>query len=142
MQTSSPQIKTIHTEYCRLVGTTEHEFPLTSSRWFAIDHWLFMGNTIDDLRLVVRHIQRGIKAGKRYNGALKFANLFDVDNFTDEKVTAKAVIRNTKPPVPQEKARYLPPLSTDTVKAVGRVMATSAQITELLKAAHAAADNP
>lgn len=136
----SPQIKTIHLEYCRLVGTTEHEFPLTMARVFAIDHWLYSGNTLEDLRLVIGHIQRGIKAGKRFSGALKFHNLFDVDAFTEEKVTAKAVARNTKPPVPPEKSRYLPTLSTDTANAVGQVMATSAQITELLKAAHAAAD--
>lgn len=135
----SPQIKAVHEEYCRLVGTTEREFPMTYPRIFAIDHWIFMGNTIEDLRLVIGHIQRGIKAGKRFAGALKAHNIFDVDKFTEEKVMAKGALRNAKPP-PSIKDRYAPTMPTDTAKPVGRVMATSAQITELLKAAHAAAD--
>lgn len=118
MQTPSPTINQLHAEYARMIG--DPAFPNNLWRVLAWDSWLGRGYTLSDLRLVVEHIQRGIKTGKRNEGALRFRRLIeDMGNFDEELAMARAETRNQRPP-PDPKAsvvRALPTLAQTITKA-------------------------
>lgn len=138
MQTTSPIVHQFHEAYSQ---ATNFRLPLNYDR---IDWWERLagqGVTLEDLKLVLRYLQFQIAKGKRFDGCLRFSNLIGYANRFDEELgLARAWARNAKPP-PTVKDRYAPPMNLNTSKTAGQVMATSAQITELLKAAHAAADH-
>lgn len=93
---NEPEIRRLHKGYCDLVG----ELPLTLDRIYWWGQWLKNGWTCVELRLVVEHLQRGIKDGRRFPGSLRWSRLIqDAENFGEELILAKAEMRNHKKPV-------------------------------------------
>lgn len=94
-------IDQLHIEYCRLI---QGQLKLTLDRQYWWGQWKSRGFTMEDLRLVIGHLQRGIKDGKRYPGSLKWSHLIQqTDSFEEELNVARAEKRNLKP-APSPKA--------------------------------------
>ena len=91
---TTDQTQALHARYEALTGLS---LPW-SMRWhFAWEQWLVHGYTEVDLELVVAYIKRGIKARRRYPGALRFKNLIEnYDNFAEELGMARADARARK----------------------------------------------
>lgn len=133
METETPKIEALHQLYCDLVG---YRLGLSLERHYWWSHWIGRSFVADDLRLVIQHIQKGIKNGSRHAGALKWSNLIrDVDHFEEELQEARAFQRNV-PPKPMIKDKWLPK-SPDTARHVSEIMP---DISELVKAAHEACE--
>lgn len=104
MKDETPQIRELHGLYCQLVGCT---LTLTMDRLYWWTAWQAHGWKADDLRLVVRHILKGIKEGHRHFGALKFTNLVaDATRFEEELCECQAEARNLKPS-PSHKEQFI-----------------------------------
>lgn len=81
------------------VSLTGRDIPLDiqgvrAHQWFD---WAAEGFTDDDLRLVVAHVRKGIRDGRRNEGALKFVNLIGEPlRFGEDLAEAKALARVPK----------------------------------------------
>jgi hypothetical protein len=74
-------VQDIHHLYCRLTG---QQLSLRYDRerlWFE---FLRSGFTSQELRHVVRYLQKEIRAGRRNVGALKLSNLLQLDLFEED----------------------------------------------------------
>jgi hypothetical protein len=74
-------VKNIHRLYCQLTG---QQLPLRYDRerlWFE---FLRAGFAPEELRRVVRYLQKEIRAGRRNVGALKLSNLLQLDRFEED----------------------------------------------------------
>jgi hypothetical protein len=74
-------VKDIHRLYCELTG---QQLTLRYDRqrlWFE---FLRAGFTAQELRHVVRYLQKEIRAGRRNVGALKLSNLLQLDRFEED----------------------------------------------------------
>lgn len=100
------QIDAYAAAYCRLTGFALSHRGVFDHRTRAWYEFIRAGHSLEDLELVVRWIQRGIREGKRQPGALRFSNLVErPDLFGEEVQLAKAEKRNAKPaPSPRDKA--------------------------------------
>ncbi len=96
------EIDALHAEYLRLVGG---DLTLSMDRIYWWGQWRLKGWGIEELRLVIGHIQNGIKAKRRNLGALKWSNLIQqIDRYEEEIIEARAEKRNAKPHVtPKER---------------------------------------
>lgn len=111
---NEPEIHRLHKAYCDLVG----DLPLTLDRIYWWGQWLKNGWTYVELRLVVEHLQRGIKDGKRFPGSLRWSRLIqDAENFGEELILAKAETRNRRKPTAKERvlAQYERPVGEGAV---------------------------
>ncbi len=98
MTLTESEIAALHDAYCRL--TQQEGLPLRFDRqrwWFE---WCRAGFTLDDLKLVVRYLKKGIADRKRNPGSLKFSNLIvQVDKFEEDLFEARRVLKvRPKPP--------------------------------------------
>ncbi|MFZ0711731.1 MAG: hypothetical protein WAM53_16960 [Terrimicrobiaceae bacterium] len=74
-------VKDIHRLYCQLTG---QQLTLRYDRerlWFE---FLRAGFAPQELRRVVRYLQKEIRAGRRNVGALKLSNLLQLDRFDED----------------------------------------------------------
>lgn len=97
------RIHAVHQLYSQLTGQT---LPLRYHRermWWEL---LRAGYTPHDLRLVIRYLQREIRAGRRNVGALKLSNLLQLDRFEEDLQISR--VRLTPPP-PPPRPRPAPP---------------------------------
>lgn len=99
------QIDAYAAAYCRLTGFALSHRGVFDHRTRAWYEFIRAGHSLDDLELVIRWIQRGIRLGTRRTGALRFSTLIErPDLFGEEVQLAKAEKRNVKPsPSPREK---------------------------------------
>ena len=111
------QIQSLHSLFCALTGATLL-LDMERERWWF--EWQRRGFKEDDLRLVIAHIQAGIKRGQRKLGALKFHNLIEMaDRFEEEKWEAQAeknLLKKAARPVralPQRPDGRLLPLASE-----------------------------
>jgi len=77
----APAVKDIHRLYCQLTG---QQLTLRYDRerlWFE---FLRAGFAPQELRRVVRYLQKEIRAGRRNVGALKLSNLLQLDRFEED----------------------------------------------------------
>lgn len=80
---------------------------LTLDRIYWWQVWKARGFSMNDLGVVINHLQRGIKDGKRYPGSLKWSHLIQqADSFEEELNEARACTRNLKPP-PSHKEAFI-----------------------------------
>lgn len=128
----------IHAHYCRLSG---RDIPYHLNMDYAWSLWLSR-YTLTDLELVIRYIERGIAAGTRQPGALKWRNLiWDLDRFADDLGEAKAVARNTRPPmtpkqqVVKEFTRTSPETNDAPAKSVSQIMPDMKKLFESMRKA-------
>lgn len=110
MHSHTPEIVALHHEYRALTGM---DIGLDFCRERQWADWMRKGWTRDDLSLVVNHLKKGIREGKRNMGALKFHNLIgQIDFFEEDLSVARAEQR--KPYVPNNDRQSV-------LKATGRV---------------------
>ena len=98
-------IQALHQLYTHLTGQM---LPLRYHRerlWWDLLH---AGYTPHDVRLVIRYLQREIRAGRRNVGALKLSNLLQLDRFEEDLQISR--VRLTPPP-PPPRPRPAPPAS-------------------------------
>lgn len=88
-------IKQLHQAYCQLTG---FELSMAYDRERFWYEYLKAGFNQEDLRLVLIHLKRGIRAKERNPGCLKFSNLIQpLQDFEMELVVARAHSRNNRP---------------------------------------------
>lgn len=101
MKDITPQASKLMDIYNAVTG---YNLPLTMQRIFSWDAWMAKGYTGDDLCLVIRHIQFGIRKGTRQEGGLRFSNLIqDTERFGEELGMARAETRQRKHTTPRER---------------------------------------
>jgi hypothetical protein len=61
---------------------------------------LARGYDLDDLRRLILYLQREIRAGRRYVGALKLSNLLQPDRFEEDLALSHVRLRPPEPPAP------------------------------------------
>lgn len=93
----SGAIARAHALYSELTGQS---LPLHLERqrqWALI---LAQGYGLDDLRRLILYLQREIRAGRRYVGALKLSNLLQLDRFEEDLALTRVQLRPPSPPPP------------------------------------------
>jgi hypothetical protein len=98
------QIAGAHQLYCQLTGQNLRLGYDRERQWYQ---WLRAGFTLQDLRHVITYLQREIREGRRYIGALKLSNLLQLDRFEEDLNIRRARLYPTPPTPP----KILPPLS-------------------------------
>jgi len=85
-----------HQLYCQLTG---QRLPMRFDRqrqWFEL---LRAGFTLQQIRRVIRYLQREIREGRRNVGALKLSNLLQPDRF-EEDLAISSIVLEPPPPKP------------------------------------------
>ena len=95
----SGAIARAHALYAELTGQT---LPLHLERqrqWALI---LAQGYGLEDIRRLIIYLQREIRAGRRYVGALKLSNLLQLDRFEEDLALTRLQLRppSATPPSP------------------------------------------
>ena len=93
----SDAIARAHALYTELTG---QRLPLHLERqrqWALI---LAQGYGLEDLRRLILYLQREIRAGRRYVGALKLSNLLQLDRFEEDLALTRLRLRPPSPPPP------------------------------------------
>lgn len=75
------RIAQAHALYCHLTGQAVSLRFERERLWYEL---LQTGVTLDDLRRVIGYLQREIREGRRYVGALKLSNLLQPDRFEED----------------------------------------------------------
>ena len=91
----APHIQALHQLYSQLTGQM---LPLRYHRermWWEL---LRAGYTPQEVRLVIRYLQREIRAGRRNVGALKLSNLLQLDRFEEDLHISHVRLRPELPP--------------------------------------------
>lgn len=95
------QIKSIHALYGALTSNWLHLDMNRERIWYEF----LKRFTEEDLRLVIAHLQTGIKKGYRYMPCLRFSRLIEpLDHFEEQLNEARANSRNNKPQSNREQA--------------------------------------
>jgi len=124
------RILALHGRYVDLTGYPLNCTPPREWAWFE---WIKGGFTAADLEIVIRHLNRGIRAGQRYPAALRFSNLIgDLERFEEDLAMAKAVSRKS---APTARAQIL----SDTGRPPDSDAAPAREISEILKSPEFAA---
>lgn len=93
------QITAAHQLYCQLTGQSLRLGFDRERQWYE---WLRAGFTLEDLRRVIAYLQREIRQGRRYVGALKLSNLLQPDRFEEDFNIGR--VRLSPPPPPPRPA--------------------------------------
>ena len=108
-------IARLHALYCQLTGLV---IPLDMQRetiWFE---WQRRGHGEPELRVVVAHLQRGIREQRRNPGALKFRNLIGMPDYFEEDLAEARAARRAYQSRPQgDKQSVLKATNRDTTPA-------------------------
>jgi hypothetical protein len=99
------RIAQAHALYCQLTGQTLSLRFERERMWYEL---LQTGVSLDDLRRVIRYLQREIREGRRYVGALKLSNLLQPDRF-EEDLHISRVRLHPQPHTPRPTAPNRPP---------------------------------
>lgn len=118
------QIGALHAAYVEITGM---EIRCDYARVSAWQEFIKRGFTLDDIKLVVFEIRRGISTRSRHVGALRFSNLIvNIEYFEEELAMARANMRSRRPPM-TEKDKLLKQTgrateTTGTARTVGTVI--------------------
>ena len=109
------QIQQAHALYCELTGQKLRLVYDRERAWYEVLH---AGFTLEDLRAVIRYLQREIRHDRRNVGALKLSNLLRVDQFEEDLNISRVRLQGspapkssppqgpqTPAPTPEEQAR-------------------------------------
>ena len=97
-----------HQLYCQLTGQTLRLAFDRERMWYEL---LRAGFSLEDLRAVITYLQREIRAGRRYVGALKLCNLLQPDRFEEDLQISRVRLRAPPPPSAQSTPPPPPALS-------------------------------
>lgn len=81
MSPTPAHILQAHQLYCELTGQTLRLGFDRERLWYEL---LRQGFTLEEVRRVVTYLQREIRLGRRYPGALKLSNLLRLDRFEED----------------------------------------------------------
>jgi hypothetical protein len=95
-----------HQLYCQLTGQTLRLGYDRERMWYEL---LRAGVSLQDLRTVITYLQREIRAGRRYVGALKLCNLLQPDRFEEDLQISRVRLHAPAPPPPNRPAPPPPP---------------------------------
>jgi hypothetical protein len=110
MNPASPDAAAVlqaHQLYCQLTGQTLRLAFDRERLWFEL---LRAGYSLDDLRRVIRYLQREVQAQRRNVGALKLSNLLQPDRFEEDLQISR--VRLAPPPPPAPTCAQAKPLDT------------------------------
>jgi len=96
-QVIAAAITAAHQLYCQLTGQNLRLGLDRERMWYQP---LRAGFSLQDLRSVVTCLQREIRAGRRYVGALKLSNLLQPDRFEEDLQISRVRLRPPPPPPP------------------------------------------
>ena len=105
---AAARIQAVHQLYTQLTGQTLSLRYDRERLWWDLLH---AGYTPQDVRAVIRYLQREIRAGRRNVGALKLSNLLQLDRFEEDLQISR--VRLTPPPPPPPPRPVPPPLPSD-----------------------------
>jgi hypothetical protein len=100
---AAARIQAVHHLYTQLTGQSLSLRYDRERMWWEL---LRAGYTPQDVRAVIRYLQREIRAGRRNVGALKLSNLLQLDRFEEDLQISR--VRLTPPP-PPPRPRPAPP---------------------------------
>lgn len=80
-QVDAARIAQAHALYCQLTGQSVSLRFDRERLWYEL---LRSGVSLEDLRQVITYLQREIRNGRRYAGALKLSNLLQPDRFEED----------------------------------------------------------
>jgi len=86
-----------HQLYCQLTGQSLRLGFDRERMWYEL---LRAGFSLQDLHAVITYLQREIRAGRRYVGALKLCNLLQLDRFEEDLQISRVRLRPPTPPAP------------------------------------------
>jgi hypothetical protein len=89
-----------HQLYCQLTGQSLRLGFDRERMWYEL---LRAGFSLQDLHAVITYLQREIRAGRRYVGALKLCNLLQLDRFEEDLQISRVRLR------PRHRRRLAPP---------------------------------
>jgi hypothetical protein len=131
-------IVTLHALYGQITGMSIRLDMARESQWFE---FIRRGHGEQELRDVVAHLRRGIRAGERRDACLKFSNLVgQVDYFEEDLALARAKARGRTFAVHGDKAAVLRATGRDTrindrgPRAVGQILQTPSNSDEAKRA--------
>lgn len=110
----SDAIARAHALYSEITG---QRLPLHLERqrqWALI---LAQGYDLEDLRRLILYLQREIRAGRRYVGALKLSNLLQLERFEEDLALTRLQLRPPDPPPPSPPS---PPIADPAEEAAAR----------------------
>ena len=105
---AAARIHAVHQLYTQLTGQSLSLRYGRERMWWDLLH---AGYTPQDVRAVIRYLQREIRAGRRNVGALKLSNLLQLDRFEEDLQISR--VRLTPPPPPPPPRPVPPPLPSD-----------------------------
>lgn len=89
------QIQQAHALYCELTGQKLRLAYDRERAWYELLH---AGFTLEDVRAVIRYLQREIRHERRNVGALKLSNLLRVDQFEEDLNISRVRLRPPSAP--------------------------------------------
>lgn len=90
------RIAQAHALYCQLTGQSLSLGFQRERSWYEL---LQSGISLDDLARVIRYLQREVRQGRRYVGALKLSNLLQPDRFEEDLHISRVHLHPQSPPV-------------------------------------------
>lgn len=84
-----------HQLYCQLTGQRLTMRFDRQRQWFEL---LRAGFTLQQIRRVIRYLQREIREGRRNVGALKLSNLLQLDRFEEDLAISSVALEPPPPP--------------------------------------------
>lgn len=100
------RIAQAHALYCQLTGQAVSLRFDRERMWYEL---LQTGVTLDDLARVIRYLQREIREGRRYVGALKLSNLLQPDRFEEDLHISRVRLQPHPKPSPPPQPNSPPP---------------------------------
>lgn len=91
------RIEQAHALYCQMTGQRVSLGFDRERMWYELFH---AGFTEEDLRRVLRYLQREIREGRRNVGALKLSNLLQLDRFEEDLNISQVALHAPKPTKP------------------------------------------
>lgn len=113
--TSPATIPQAHQLYCQLTGQSLSLGFDRERMWFEI---LRAGYSLEDLRRLIRYLQREIRAERRNVGALKLSNLLQPDRFEEDLNLSR--VRLSDPPTAITPTVLSPPTCSPAERERGR----------------------
>ena len=107
---SPEQIRQAHQLYCQLTGQTLSLGFARERLWYEL---LRLGYGPEQIQNVIRYLQREIRHGRRYVGALKLSNLLQPDRFEEDLNISRVQLKPLPP-------KSLPAPSPPHVQGQGR----------------------
>lgn len=102
-------VQALHQLYCQL---TAQRLTLRFDRERLWYEFLRAGFSTEDLKVVVRYLQKEIRADRRNIGSLKLSNLLQLDRFEEDLNISRVKLHNDSAPRSRHPSPFGPPLPT------------------------------